>query len=135
MDRERILIDTTILIEHLRRQAKDRTIFYRAAQRYECMVSAVTEFEFRAGSTAANRDFVVALLDDLPVLPFDSACARVAASLYRDLRALNRLIALPDLFIAATAIAHDLPLLILNRSHFERISTLRLLGLAAEITV
>jgi len=43
------------------------------------------------------------------------------------MRASNQLIALPDLLIAATAVAHQLPLLTLNLSHFERISSLKLL--------
>jgi tRNA(fMet)-specific endonuclease VapC len=126
MDRRRVLIDTSILIDHLRRGNKDRTVFYRVAQQYECAVSAITEFEFRVGSTAANRDFVEELLAVTPILAFDSACVRAAVDTYRDLRASNRLIALPDLFIAATAVAHDLPLLTLNLSHFERVSPLEL---------
>ena len=63
MDRERVLIDTSILIDHLRRGNKDRTLYYRVAQRCECIVSAITEFEFRVGSTAANRDFTTALFE------------------------------------------------------------------------
>ena len=63
MDRERILVDTSILIDHMRRGNKERTAFYRAAQRFDCLVSAITEFEFRVGSTAANRDFVATLLE------------------------------------------------------------------------
>ena len=131
MDRERVLIDTSILIDHLRRGNKERTAFYRAAQRFDCLVSAITEFEFRVGSTAANRDFVAALLELTPILPFDSACVRAATDIYRDLRASNRLIALPDLFIAATAIAHDLPLLTLNLVHFERVGSLKVLDPAS----
>lgn len=131
MDRERVLIDTSILIDHLRRSNKDRTVFFRAARRGECAVSAITEFEFRVGSTTANRDFVAALLELTPVLPFDSACVRVATDIYRDLRAGNRLIALPDLFIAATAIAYHLPLLTLNLAHFERVNGLTLFDLAS----
>lgn len=64
----------------------------------------------------------------MPVLPFDSACVSTAVDIYRDLRPSNRLIALPDLFIAATAIAHNVPLLTLNLSHFERVSDLKLFG-------
>jgi tRNA(fMet)-specific endonuclease VapC len=127
---ERILIDTSLLIDHLRRTKKDRTAFYQAARRYECAVSAITEFEFRAGSTAANHEFVAALLDLTPVLPFDTACVSAAVTLYRDLRASNQLIALPDLLIAATAITHQLPLLTLNLSHFERIGSLKLVDIA-----
>jgi predicted nucleic acid-binding protein len=125
----RVLIDTSLLIDHLRRVQKERTAFYLAAGRYECVVSAITEFEFRAGSTAINQPFVNALLDLTPVLPFDSACVGAAVAIYRDLRARNQLIALPDLLIAATAVAHQLPLLTLNLSHFERITSLKLLDL------
>lgn len=128
MDRERVLIDTSILIDHLRKGNKDRTVFFRAAQRFDCLVSAITEFELRVGSTAANRDFIATLLDLTPVLPFDSACVRTAAGIYGDLRAVNRLIALPDLFIAATAVTHDLPVLTLNLAHFERVSALVVLA-------
>lgn len=126
MDRQQILIDTSILIDHLRRSNKDRTAFYRAAQQHECVISVITEFEFRVGSTAANRSFVTALLDTMPVLSFDSACVGAAVDIYRDLRARNQLIALPDLFIAATAVAHEVPLLTLNLSHFERVGDLKL---------
>jgi predicted nucleic acid-binding protein len=128
MDRQRILIDTSILIDHLRRQNKERSAYYRAAQQFDCSVSVITEFEFRVGATQANQDFVSALLDLTPILPFDSACVHAAASIYRDLKAVNRLIALPDLFIAATAVAHSLPLLTLNLSHFERVGKLTLLN-------
>lgn len=124
MGRERILIDTSILIEHLRRGNKERSVFYRAVQRFDCCISTIAEFEFRVGSTPANRDFVTDLLSLTPILPFDSACVQVAAETYRSLRATNRLIPLPDLFIAATAIAHRMPLLTLNLSHFERVDQL-----------
>lgn len=127
MDRTRILIDTSILIDHLRREHKERSAFYRAAQRFECSISAIAEFEFRVGSTPANREFIEQLLALTPVLPFDSACVQIAADTCRTLRAANRLIGLPDLLIAATAIAHDLPLLTLNQTHFGRVPQLALI--------
>jgi predicted nucleic acid-binding protein len=43
----------------------------------------------------------------------------------------NQLIALPDLFIAATAVARSLPLLTLNITHFERVDELTLLNTAS----
>lgn len=128
MDRQRILIDTSILIDHLRRENKERSVYFQAAQQFDCSVSAITEFEFRVGITATNRPFVEALLDLTPILPFDSACVQAAAGIYRELKAVNQLVALPDLFIAATAVAHDLPLLTLNLSHFERVGELTLLN-------
>jgi predicted nucleic acid-binding protein len=32
MDRQRILIDTSILIDHLRRENKERSVYFQAAQ-------------------------------------------------------------------------------------------------------
>ena len=131
MDRQRILIDTSILIDHLRRENKERSVYFRAVQRFDCSVSAITEFEFRVGITATNRPFVEALIELTPILPFDSSCVQAAAGIYRNLKAVNQLIALPDLFVAATAVAYDLPLLTLNLSHFERVGELILLSTAS----
>lgn len=131
MDRQRILIDTSILIDHLRREHKERSVYFRAAQQFDCSVSAITEFEFRVGITATNRSFVEALLGLTPILSFDTACVQAAAGIYRGLKAVNQLIALPDLFIAATSVAHNLPLLTLNVSHFERVGELTLLNTAS----
>lgn len=66
MDRQRILIDTSILIDHLRREHKERSVYFRAAQQFDCLISAIAEFEFRVGITATNRPFVEALLDLTP---------------------------------------------------------------------
>lgn len=90
MERERILIDTTILIDHLRQPQKDLTIFYQAALRFECVISTITEFEFMVGMTPKNRQFGEALLTKFPVLAFDSACVQRAAEIYRQLRPSNQ---------------------------------------------
>lgn len=125
MERERLLIDTSILIDHLRKTQKDKTVFYQHASQYDCLISAVTEFEFSIGSTPENRRFTEDLLAKLPVLPFDSTCVKIAAKIYRELKSRNQLISLPDIFIAATAITHDLQLLTLNQKHFERVENLK----------
>jgi tRNA(fMet)-specific endonuclease VapC len=90
------------------------------------LISAITEFEFLIGSTLQNRQFTEELLARIPVLPFDSAGVKTASEIYRDLKAKNQLISLPDIFIAATAITYDLQLLTLNRKHFERVQNLKL---------
>ena len=125
MERERLLIDTSILIDHLRKPRKDKTTFYQLSLVHDCLISAITEFEFAIGATPQNRQFTEELLSKIPVLPFDSACVKTAKEIYRDLKAQNHLISLPDIFIAATAITHDLHLLTLNRKHFERIDPLK----------
>jgi predicted nucleic acid-binding protein len=124
----RLLIDTSILIDHLRKPDKQKTVFYQLAPKYEFVISSVTEFEFSVGSTPRNEEFIDELLTNLPVLPFDSNCGNAAVKIYRILRGANQLISLPDIFIAATAVANDLPLLTLNRKHFERVEGLKLIS-------
>lgn len=126
MARKRILIDTSILIDHLRKKRKDKTVFFELAKQYDCCISAITEFEFSVGATPENRAFIERLIAKLPVLPFDSTCVKSAVEIYHRLKAQNKLIAMPDIFIAATAMSSDLPLQTLNRKHFERIENLKL---------
>ncbi|MEM7538573.1 MAG: type II toxin-antitoxin system VapC family toxin [Chloroflexota bacterium] len=126
MDHNQILVDTSILIEHLRKKRKDQTTFFKATNQYECYISSVTEFEFAVGTTEQNRVFVKQLLAQLPVLPFDSVCAQTAAEIYQTLKSKNQLISVPDIFIVATALAHDIPLQTLNVKHFARVEQLQL---------
>jgi len=78
MERERLLIDTSILIDHLRKTQKDKTIFYQLASQCDYLISAITEFEFAIGATPPNRQFTEELLNRLPILPFDSTCVKAA---------------------------------------------------------
>ncbi|GAK49071.1 PilT protein domain protein [Candidatus Moduliflexus flocculans] len=129
MERQRILVDTSILIDHLRKAQKNQTYFYRATLQYECVISAITEFEFVVGCTPNNAVFVQHLLQIVPVLGFDSECVKTAATIYQQLKRKNQLISLPDLFIGATALTHNISLLTLNQVHFKRISGLTLCDL------
>lgn len=126
MERERLLIDTSILIDHLRKTQKNETIFYRLASQYDYVISTITEFEFSIGFSPPNRQFAAELLAKLPVLPFDSACVKTASEIYRVLKAKNQIIPLPDVFIAATAVTYDLQFLTFARKHFERVESLKL---------
>ena len=126
MEDRRVLIDTSILIDHLRKTRKDSTLFYEVAQKNECLISSITEFEFSVASTLKNREFSEKLLKNLSVLPFDSNCVRIAVVIYHDLKSKNKLISLPDIFIAATAVVNNLSLVTLNLKHFENIDKLQL---------
>lgn len=48
----------------------------------------------------------------------------------KQLKASNKLIEVPDIFIAATACAHKLPLATLNLKHFERIEDLKIINIS-----
>lgn len=126
MERKKVLIDTSILIDHLRKKQKDKTTFFKLSKNYDCLISSITQFEFSVGSTPHNQEFTKNLLAALPVLSLDSNCTEIAVDLYHALKKRNQLISLPDIFIAATAIANDLPFQTLNKKHFQRIDKLKL---------
>ncbi len=65
-------------------------------------------------------------LHTIPVLSISRVVARQFAAIRGDLRAKGQLIPDPDLFIAATAIYHNLTLVTRNLKDFERIPDLKL---------
>lgn len=93
----------------------------------ELYISVVTLYELLMGATdeAKKRD-VELLTEPLIILPFTKSVAEMSAEVYHDLRQRNRMIEFRDIFIGATALAHDLPVLTKNTKHFERIEGLSL---------
>jgi len=99
-----------------------------------CLISAVTLAELSAGpliaADPAERSVRQARLQqaerDFDPLPFDAACARAFGQVAADLRAAGRTVRARsyDAMIAATAIAHDVPLLTLNPDDFAGITRL-----------
>ncbi|MBK9490750.1 MAG: type II toxin-antitoxin system VapC family toxin [Haliscomenobacter sp.] len=65
----------------------------------------------------------------MTILPFDAVVNEKAVEIYQTLKSSGNLIELRDLFIAASALAHDLPLATLNVKHFERVNGLFLVEL------
>jgi len=127
MATSRLLIDTSIIIEHLRKQNRQKSVLYNIVTNYELYTSTVVEFELYTGAIdAQKRRDIQEILAWCTVLPLTSDMAQAAAAIYQQLKAKNQLIEIRDILIAATAIAHTLPLMTLNTGHFTRISTLQL---------
>jgi tRNA(fMet)-specific endonuclease VapC len=74
----------------------------------------------------ANEEAFHRFLEAATVLLITEDIARVWAGLRGSLRKTGMLIPPSDLFIAATAISHNLTLVSRNRRHFERVPGLRL---------
>ncbi len=72
-------------------------------------------------SEAVFRQF----LRSVDVLSLNRSIMQQFARIRGDLRRKGQIIGDPDIFIAATAIYHDLTLLTRNRKHYERIPTLK----------
>ncbi len=129
MEREIVCLDTSILIEFFRKKIKETTALYKLAERnYSFSISAITSFEIYRGVTPQQKLFWDSLFEEIVIIPFDEAASKIAASLLQRLTVQNKQIALPDLFIAATAIHNNLKLVTLNKKDFEKIEILDLLS-------
>jgi predicted nucleic acid-binding protein len=82
------------------------------------------QYEIYAGAKLGQIDFWNSFLERTQVLPFDKKAAKAAVEINSDLKRMRKQIAIPDLFIASTAISHQLPFATLNRKHFDRIKKL-----------
>jgi predicted nucleic acid-binding protein len=119
------MIDTTLLIDYFRKTDKIKAKLVQHSRNYEQLaISNVTEFEVYSGATPAKLQFWQELLLEIIVLPFNSRAAHIAVDVQQQLKKLRKTLDKADLFIAATAIAHNLTLDTLNRKHFERIEQL-----------
>ena len=126
-----ILADTDVLIDYLAgvQPVQDRIAGYADAEQLQ--TTAVTCFELLSGAgPGKRRQAIRRLVDALNVLPLDRTAAERAADVRRKLDRTGRPIGMGDSLIAGIALAHDLPLLTRNRSHFERVENLRLVDIA-----
>lgn len=124
---KRIMIDTSILIDYFRKTDKAKSKLIAHFKGYEKIyISTITEFEVFNGATEIHRKFWNGMLERLIVLDFDSKAARVAAEIVAQLKTKRKSIDKPDLFIAATAVAHGLKLDTLNVKHFVHVDVLKL---------
>lgn len=121
MAAQRVLIDTSVLIDYFRKQKKHTTFFVQLARDYDIAISVVTEFEWMVGFKDRELEFGRELLNNIDILPFDSGCAMKASDIYRQLKAKNQLVEIPDIFIAATSLSYNLPIATINKNHFKRI--------------
>jgi tRNA(fMet)-specific endonuclease VapC len=126
MAKQLILVDTSVLIDYFRKQDKERSVFLQLARSgYEMTISSVTEFEIYSGVSVAQESFWTELLDQIHIIPFGSLEARRAVALQKELKRSRKQLDVPDLFFAATALAHELSLASLNRKHFDRVPGLK----------
>lgn len=135
MGQEAVLLDTTVLIHHLRGLRRERSsLFQKALATFSRLyISAISIYEIEIGSLVAGRHSdIEPLLLHLNVLDLTKEVAAEGAKIFSELRKKRLLIESHDIFIAATARSFRLPLLTENLSHFQRIdrlevtSTLRL---------
>ena len=122
-----ILIDTSIIIDHLRKKNKKKSRLFEIIDTHGLFVSTVTIYELFAGATnEAKRKDINDFMALAEILPFNRETAERAGDIYLSLRNKNELIDVRDIFIGATALIHHFPLMTLNVKHFNRIEELKI---------
>ena len=128
MENKVVLLDTSILIEYYRKKDKSKTTLFSLAKTYpEFVVSTVTHFEIYKGASPDKIDFWNSFFSAIRILPFNAEISAEAVNIDSDLKKKRKQIAIADLFIAATATFHNVPIATLNTKHFERIDKLEVL--------
>lgn len=123
-----ILVDTSILIDYYRKTDKEKSVWLNLVrQGYSFAISTVTKYEIYSGATPSQVIFWDSILQAIAVMPLDELSVDTAVTLNISLKKKRKQIDLADLFIAATAVAYDLPLATLNRNHFDRIDILNVI--------
>lgn len=127
MESPGVVVDTSIIIEHLRKRDKSATLLFRFISDFNLYTPAIVEFELLVGANNLQKQQDVHnILDICTSLPFTSDAAAKAASTFRFLRQANQIVEVRDILIAGTALAYDLPLITRNQKHFSRIPDLKI---------
>lgn len=116
------MIDTSILIDFYRKTDKNNSVWIELVkQNYQFAISAITKYEVFSGASEGQLKFWNDVLQAIIIIPFDETTVDHAVVINSALKSKRKQIALADLFIAATAVSHNLPFATLNRKHFDRI--------------
>ncbi|GAA5153075.1 type II toxin-antitoxin system VapC family toxin [Microbacterium pseudoresistens] len=113
-----ILVDTDVLIAHLRGVPEAHAWLRDAAGRDSLAMSVVTIAEITGGMRSAERREVQTLLHAIPSIPIGELIARRAGDLRREFHRSHSGIGTADYLIAATAETAGARLATLNVKHF-----------------
>ncbi len=123
---QKISIDTSIIIDYLRRKDKDKTLlFFFAHKNYQLYASVITHAETYAGKSIWEKEdakkTLEALFSNIKILPLDETLSKNAGEIKARYNS-----NLFDAIIAATALSSKLELATLNIKDFKKINGLKL---------
>jgi len=127
---EGLSFDTSFLIDHQREAARGDIEgpahrFLRRSADTPAFLSAVALAEFAEGFERANDPALAVLRQAFDLLPVDEEVAMIYARAAREMRRQGSLPGTNDLWIAAAAIRHGLPLVTRDAAAFRRIPGLK----------
>lgn len=122
----KILIDTSIIIDHLRLKNKKQTILYKLFKnKHNLFASILTHTESYAGKSVWEKDSVrnhlKNILAGITILPLEEITSVKAGEISARYN-----LEIVDAIIAATSIIHKLDLATLNIKDFEKINGIKL---------
>jgi len=112
------LLDSNILILHLRERPEITALLTRWGKEGTLYISVATRTEIVAGMRPHEEERTLELLDSLENLPVDEAIADRAGRLIYQYARQGIQLSFADALIAATALEHDLTLATTNPKHF-----------------
>jgi tRNA(fMet)-specific endonuclease VapC len=126
-----MILDTTVLIDLYREARQGRkgaaTEFLEAHREEPALISVITSGEFAEGFPPRHRELCADLLRRYGLIDVTEAVAWQYADTSRRMRERGDRIGDNDLWIAATALAHQQALATRNVDHFRRVDRLKLL--------
>ncbi|MBN1350416.1 type II toxin-antitoxin system VapC family toxin [candidate division KSB1 bacterium] len=129
IENRKIFIDSSILIDFLRKHNKENSRLWELKHEYgNLSISAISAFGLYASATSTQKlNDVKTLLKWFDIIDFNEDIAEEAGRKYSILKQLNKRIDYRDLFIGSSALFYDMNLATLNIDHFNRIPDLKLL--------
>lgn len=132
-----LILDTSVLVAAERQTFDLRGLLVSVGEE-TAAIAAITASALLHGVERARdpavrtrrRQNVDGVLDEVVVIPFGLAEARIHASIWAALAAKGRLIGAHDLLVAATAIANSASVATLNQKEFKRVPGLTLAPIA-----
>jgi tRNA(fMet)-specific endonuclease VapC len=127
MEVKKVLLDTSILIDFYRKKNVKNTVFYKLFNDYNFCISVISEFELIIGFPDDKIQYALDILNNLEIENLNSEIIKEARIIYFELKKINKLLPIADIFIAATAKYLNIPLVTLNKKHFAYIERIILL--------
>ena len=120
----KFLVDTSVIIDFLRRQDKQKSLYYKLATE-ELFVSIITHTELFSGKSVweskTAEDELEDLFSDITVLPLNSEISKKAGEIKAKYE-----VDLFDAIVASTSILNNLELVTLNVKDFKSIPNLKI---------
>lgn len=127
-----LILETTFLIDLERELSADRQgpahAFLARSGSERLFITFTVAGELAAGPAVDERSAWEALIDPFRILPFSRDVSWEYGRAYRYLRDNGLLIGGNDLWIAATGLAHGLPVVTRNERHYSRVPGLKVVG-------